>query len=464
MFALRGDLLVADEIDYFIYALTLGLGVAVSIAFARREAGLLRLRWWLFASSMLVFSLHFLIGCISELAGNFQEYAAFLEALTSAISSALLLLAASLFFSHSSKPMVAFDMLMASLFCILRFAVIFAPGEKDFFAANHLQMSVALHFLYFVTSMTAYLGAASRSEARFLRLMTIYCALQFVGVFMANTVSYVWLHYERASIWDTPEIFFNMAFALVAVRSYNRADLNLPDVRPSSFVRNLLPSFLTLGNIALGLCIVGPYPRAGVLAILFAVLCFALRTALLQGHVARERDLLREANRRLEQLVTSDPLTGTGNRRSLASALEELSREEDSQFLSLILVDADHFKRANDFHGHQYGDQVLVAISNVLLSVLEGVPDGHCARLGGDEFALLLPNCDIEATLTFAENIRRRVKDLAMKAGDETISISLGATVSPSAAKLPFESLMSRADEALYRAKTLGRDRAELLA
>jgi len=187
-----------------------------------------------------------------------------------------------------------------------------------------------------------------------------------------------------------------------------------------------------------------------------------LRSLLLQGQVGAEREKLYERNLHLEQLITRDALTGAGNRLSLMASIAELVRSRGRQRFALVLLDADWFKQANDRHGHLYGDQVLVAIDEVLRSAAGAVPSGHGARLGGDEFALLLPGLDAEGALAAAERVRQQVKELALRAGDRVITISVGVTAAESSAGLMFETLMSRADEALYRAKSLGRDRVEL--
>jgi diguanylate cyclase (GGDEF)-like protein len=301
-------------------------------------------------------------------------------------------------------------------------------------------------------------------------LFTIFLGLQFVACVLANQVSYVWLHYEYASVWDIPETIFNMAFAVMAVLAFSRANLRTglstpalaEGARPTLFVRNLMPSFLALGNVALGLLVMLEYPLVGVVAVLIAPLGYVFRAALLQSQDAREREVLGEANRELEQLTTHDALTGAGNRRSVVAALARCVESKKLETVSLLLVDADWFKQANDNHGHQYGDEVLVRIALVLRSASQAIPDGHCARLGGDEFVVLLPNLDAAATQEIAEEIRLGVSDLKLQAGEQTISISLGATVARLTAGLTFESLMSRADEALYRAKSMGRNRVEM--
>jgi len=376
------------------------------------------------------------------------------------------LLAATMFFSRASRGMVVLDAMQALLFGALRFALVTPYTGNAVFYQHYLIISTALLGFYFVTAMTALLGAGSREERQFLRLFTIFLGLQFVACFLMNQVSYVWLHHELASVWDMPETIFNMAFAVMAVRAFGRTDTviatSFEEERPTLFVRNLMPSFLAFGNVALGLLVMLEYPLVGIIAVLIAPLGYVFRTALLQSQGARERELLDEANRALEQLTTRDALTGAGNRRSVVSALARYIASPKLETISLVLVDADRFKEANDNHGHQYGDEVLVRIANVLRAASLAVPDGHCARLGGDEFVLLLPNLDSAAAFDVAEQVRLRVSDLKLQAGDHSISISVGATVARLSAALTFESLMSRADEALYRAKSMGRNRVEM--
>jgi diguanylate cyclase (GGDEF)-like protein len=461
--ALRGDLLVADGISYFCYAISLAFCGAVCVPFARREYGVLRLRWILFSGSCFALSLCFAISAMTRLTWLSFTIAQFYEIWLHALSGSMILMAAIVFFSRSSRTMAALDTVQAQLFGMLHFGLIFGPKAADLFAANHLLVSTLVALFLFITAATASVGAASRAESRFLRLLTLFLGLQCVATFLMNQVSYVWLHYDFASIWDVPETMFNMIFALLAIRAFYRPESNV-DVRPTVTVRSLMPSFLALGNLALGLVVMLYYPVPGVMAVIFAVTCFAMRMVLLQALSGREQNALRERNRQLEDIATRDTLTGVGNRRSLTSALSQLILQGSHDGLALVLVDTDWFKQANDFHGHQYGDAVLVAIADVLSAATRGIRGGHCARLGGDEFALLLPDLDFEEARTFAEGIRLRVTELSLKAGERTISISLGVTVSTLPSELSFEDLMNQADEALYRAKFLGRNRVELSA
>jgi diguanylate cyclase (GGDEF)-like protein len=468
--ALRGDLLAADGISYLAYTFSLLVCAAACIPFARRERETLRLRWLLFAAVCFIDALYFLKSALTQFGWWHWGQRELWLAGMAAVSSSLVLLAATMFFSRASRAMVVLDAMQALLFGALRFALVTPYTGSAVFYQHHLVISTALLGFFFMTAMTALLGAGSRGERQFLRLFTIFLGLQFVASILMNQVSYEWLHYPLASVWDIPETIFNMVFAVMVVLTFGRGDGSIvvstvtltEEARPTLFVRNLMPSFLALGNVALGLLVMLEYPLVGVVAVLIAPLGYVLRGALLQSQDAREREVLGDANRELEQLTTRDALTGAGNRRSVVAALAHCVESKKLETVSLLLVDADWFKQANDNHGHQYGDEVLVRIALVLRSASQAIPDGHCARLGGDEFALLLPNLDAAAAMEFAEEIRVKVSDLKLQAGEHSISISLGATVARVTAGLTFESLMSRADEALYRAKSMGRNRVEM--
>jgi len=153
---------------------------------------------------------------------------------------------------------------------------------------------------------------------------------------------------------------------------------------------------------------------------------------------------LRSTQRELARLASTDPLTGLANRRTWQRNLEALPERTP---LAVLLIDVDHFKRYNDEHGHLAGDALLVRLAERLQRV---VRDGDVvARWGGEEFALALPT----ATETDAHRVAERVLT-AVPLGQ---SCSIGL-----AARRPGETvgtLMARADAALYRAKSDGRNR-----
>jgi diguanylate cyclase len=127
----------------------------------------------------------------------------------------------------------------------------------------------------------------------------------------------------------------------------------------------------------------------------------------------------------------------------------------------VLLIDIDHFKKVNDTHGHLVGDKVLTAIAQQLLKQIRG--SDYLSRFGGEEFAILLSEAPLAAAFTVAENLRKSISKLKWrlsKSGAEVgqITISIGiASIKPNES---VEALLGRCDEALYRAKTLGRNRS----
>lgn len=155
--------------------------------------------------------------------------------------------------------------------------------------------------------------------------------------------------------------------------------------------------------------------------------------------------------RRLNELARTDPLTGLANRRVWEETLErELARAaRESQPLSLVLIDIDHFKRYNDTRGHPQGDRLLHDAARAWSQRLRSTD--LLARVGGEEFAVLLPVCPPEDARVVAERLRRSVPD-----GQ---TCSLGVVTSTGLASA--SELYAAADTALYRAKANGRNRAE---
>lgn len=187
-----------------------------------------------------------------------------------------------------------------------------------------------------------------------------------------------------------------------------------------------------------------------------SVYAFASLTATI-GMILMATDRLR---RELEHLATHDTLTGVLNRRALIDACaRELARcRRNQQVMSLLLIDLDHFKAINDGHGHLVGDRVLIAFAERVKSLLRQ-PDCF-GRFGGEEFVVLLPETSLEQARVAAERIRHDV-GLAV-AGLPAHTISIGVTVGfPDDPGL--DSLLARADAALYKAKNGGRNRVEVV-
>ncbi|QTL02947.1 GGDEF domain-containing protein [Aquabacter sp. L1I39] len=175
---------------------------------------------------------------------------------------------------------------------------------------------------------------------------------------------------------------------------------------------------------------------------------------------------LRNHNGRLAALARTDGLTGLANRRTFDVQMSaEWVRSGDRGLpLGLIMVDVDHFKLFNDNQGHLAGDEALKAVARMLAAACAGTP--HLpARYGGEEFVVLMPDTDLSGAAEFAETARRLVAALAIEhpsVPSRRLTASFGVAMEiPDAGSSP-DSLISAADQALYEAKRLGRNRVSI--
>jgi diguanylate cyclase (GGDEF)-like protein len=189
-------------------------------------------------------------------------------------------------------------------------------------------------------------------------------------------------------------------------------------------------------------------------AIIVTLIVFVLAVTLF---LAREIGRRAEAEDKLEELATTDALTGLRNRRKFDAAIESEWRRamRHNSPISLLMIDADHFKSYNDTFGHQAGDQVLVGIAICISDSIRRA--GDCAaRYGGEEFAVLLPGIAASEALNVAETIRRKVMGWSEEEPPSTVSVGI-ASITPSVG-MDWHQLVHAADKALYAAKGAGRN------
>ncbi|THD46452.1 MAG: diguanylate cyclase [Bradyrhizobium sp.] len=189
-------------------------------------------------------------------------------------------------------------------------------------------------------------------------------------------------------------------------------------------------------------------------AIMLALIAFVLAVTLF---LAREIGRRATAEDKLEELATTDALTGLKNRRKFDTAIDAEWRRAVRQQtpLALLMIDADHFKSYNDSFGHQAGDEVLVGIAICISDSVRRA--GDCvARYGGEEFAVLLPGLSSEEALRVAETIRLKVLKWAGEAAVTTVSIGVASLMPDTATD--WGQLVNGADKALYAAKAAGRN------
>jgi diguanylate cyclase (GGDEF)-like protein len=184
-------------------------------------------------------------------------------------------------------------------------------------------------------------------------------------------------------------------------------------------------------------------------------LCISLLwlTWLLRGELRRRHT----AERELALLASVDPLTGLANRRTLDQTLqlEWLRTQRSGQPLSILMIDADHFKALNDRLGHQRGDEALRALAQLIGGHVRR-PADLAARYGGEEFAVVLPETTTAGAFTMAQNIRQAVEQLP---GESPMTVSIGIATWAQGPYNQLEQLLLAADKALYQAKASGRNR-----
>lgn len=170
---------------------------------------------------------------------------------------------------------------------------------------------------------------------------------------------------------------------------------------------------------------------------------------------------MEETQQKFKNEALHDPLTGLLNRRGLVNAIQGclayLQRQQHSA--ALFMIDLDHFKQINDKIGHEGGDEVLIAVAEVLQKQLR--QSDVLARYGGEEFIVFLPQTDSDSAQLAAERLLLAVRHLQLPqlGGQNGLSISVGITVFN--ADFDFDCQLRRADHALYQAKARGRDRIE---
>ena len=193
-------------------------------------------------------------------------------------------------------------------------------------------------------------------------------------------------------------------------------------------------------------------------AIMLALISFVLAVTLF---LAREIGRRALAEEKLEELATTDALTGLKNRRKFDAEIDAEWRRaaRHKTPLALLMIDADHFKAFNDSFGHQAGDEILVGIAICISDSVRRA--GDCAaRYGGEEFAVLLPGLGSAEAVGIAETIRLKVMEWSDGATPTTVSVGI-ASLTPSPG-MDWSLLVKAADKALYAAKAGGRNQSVL--
>jgi len=171
----------------------------------------------------------------------------------------------------------------------------------------------------------------------------------------------------------------------------------------------------------------------------------------------------RADKKELERLANSDSLTGLYNRQAILDKLGELINRAKryQENFSLSMLDVDLFRRVNDQYGHLTGDEVLEKIATLICRNIRNTD--VAGRYGGEEFIILLPLADLSSALVVAERIRSVIESTEMKdSGENVFAVTVSQGLSSWEPDEDAHSLISRTDEALYKAKENGRNRVEI--
>lgn len=205
-------------------------------------------------------------------------------------------------------------------------------------------------------------------------------------------------------------------------------------------------------------------PLEAIQAIAFLMVMITI--AMIGGYISNLREKLRNRNQeltkaidRIEELVNIDTLTGIGNRRYLFDVLsEELNRSSRARTpFSVCIMDIDHFKSVNDTYGHLAGDSVLCKITDEISKDIRSI---DCfGRYGGEEFLLILSHTQLKGAAAKAEKVRRQVEAMDFPEIAEDLKLTFSLGVAQYREKEDIDTILLRADKALYTAKKKGRNR-----
>jgi diguanylate cyclase (GGDEF)-like protein len=186
-----------------------------------------------------------------------------------------------------------------------------------------------------------------------------------------------------------------------------------------------------------------------------------LRIKKLQQELADREKQLSEMNGQLLHISMTDGLTGVDNRRALEQRLHEMFEHSLRlhEPIACVMCDIDHFKKVNDTYGHAAGDETLKQFAEILRDEAREID--RVGRYGGEEFLLLLPGTVLDSAVTFAERVRQRVEEhtFSFEGGTLKRTVSLGVASWPHPRIKGREEMLKAADDALYVAKEMGRNR-----
>jgi diguanylate cyclase (GGDEF)-like protein len=195
--------------------------------------------------------------------------------------------------------------------------------------------------------------------------------------------------------------------------------------------------------------------------VLLGVSALSVRMGAMRARLKAQKAELEQALDQIRLLATQDELTGLFNRRHMTTLLtqEQMRSKRSGAPLCVVLMDLDHFKRINDGHGHHAGDAVLKGFADAGRKALRGTD--VLARWGGEEFLLMLPGADAAQGAGVVERIRAQLAETSFDGVAPGLAVTFSAGLARFESDQTLDQVVERADQAMYRAKTGGRNRTE---
>jgi diguanylate cyclase len=329
----------------------------------------------------------------------------------------------------------------AAILLLYAYAGTTSPTIGPAFALTGL-LSVTVYILLSEAGFTErfkdhYFVAPQSVVSMIIMLAFAYIAPE-VGVMFLCTLFVVFAFSSlRSTPWQTTMIWTAMAFGLAALFLLTDKPIAMPNGNNLERFATMTVFILTIGR-----------------CMFIGIFSSAMRESLYKSGLA-----LKEANRRIEELAELDDLTGSFNRRCIMQFLdEEIVRAHRMNIpCSIALIDLDWFKRINDTYGHPTGDEVLKTFAITAFANIRAVD--RFGRYGGEEFLLVLPDTLHETATRALERLRTIIADLDWSAFSPGMRVTVSAGVATLSPNEKSDSLLARADGALYKAKAQGRNR-----
>ena len=450
--------------SYIVICLVQWLTIAALIWRWRRSSFPNTLRWGIAIVAMLFVHLANAIDLFRAVSGKYNPVPG-ASLFCDAVYTALIVLSCSTTFRRGTVRVTnlidsAMAIALTALFFIRIFSVVSLNGSDNLNDALFIvRMFDVLGIFMTLCAGVRLFGAEGPPRRHFFFVLLAYLLTSTIFAAARNRLLLAEIGNTYLELMLLPQY---LVFGLLCLRPLPRW-LVAFHPRPSMVyvAESLSPLFLGLGLLGVSISIWNGHPALGAAGVSVAVIGYGIRNVLTQSEQMATEYSLRVLQSELENLVVTDPLTGIANRRGFDAELERLwNRVQSSDMrLSILMIDIDHFKRFNDNFGHALGDTCLTVVATCLDKIL--TPLGcFVARYGGEEFAVLLPATTLEQAIEIGETLRRSVTDIRLPNADQPlrVTVSIGLANYEESKASSGKALLVIADEALFDAKSRGRN------